>query len=304
MLRILGGPKRLCDGLTRRDLLHVGALGLLGLGLREWSWASPAGASDGAALVEPAGVRPGQVVHPAVPVRLAEPARDLRPQARGAPGDPRRVRLHRLERAGARRLRAAAPAGAGHGQGHGHPLGDASVSDPRRRLCHDGNPADRYPAGAQPARYESLAVHRIGRSTTSTGGGSGGAVARRSAVPRNLVLPGRSAAAGWARCPGRGRMAASSARRTTRSAPSSSAGDQNGAEDAAASVWEDLEPYRGITPESRFQLSAVSSLPPDLTLDRLDRRRTLLDQIEQVRRAADAAATPILGDRPPPRDGL
>src|SRR6516225_11889254 len=33
MLRILGGPKRLCDGLTRRDLLHVGSLGLLGLGL-------------------------------------------------------------------------------------------------------------------------------------------------------------------------------------------------------------------------------------------------------------------------------
>src|SRR4051812_36417130 len=33
MIRILGGPKRLCDGLTRRDLLHVGSLGLLGLGL-------------------------------------------------------------------------------------------------------------------------------------------------------------------------------------------------------------------------------------------------------------------------------
>src|SRR6266478_2236916 len=35
MIRILGGPKRLCDGLTRRDLLHVGSLGLLGLGLGE-----------------------------------------------------------------------------------------------------------------------------------------------------------------------------------------------------------------------------------------------------------------------------
>ena len=33
MIRVLGGPKRLCDGLTRRDLLHVGSLGLLGLGL-------------------------------------------------------------------------------------------------------------------------------------------------------------------------------------------------------------------------------------------------------------------------------
>src|SRR5436190_1880689 len=36
MIRILGGPKRLCDGLTRRDLLQVGSLGALGLGLSEW----------------------------------------------------------------------------------------------------------------------------------------------------------------------------------------------------------------------------------------------------------------------------
>ena len=33
MLRILGHPKRLCDGITRRDLLHVGGAGILGLGL-------------------------------------------------------------------------------------------------------------------------------------------------------------------------------------------------------------------------------------------------------------------------------
>src|SRR5512143_137475 len=33
MIRVLGSPKQLCDGLTRRDLLHVGSMGLLGLGL-------------------------------------------------------------------------------------------------------------------------------------------------------------------------------------------------------------------------------------------------------------------------------
>jgi len=33
MIRVLGGPKRLCDGLMRRDLLHVGSLGMLGIGL-------------------------------------------------------------------------------------------------------------------------------------------------------------------------------------------------------------------------------------------------------------------------------
>ena len=30
VLRILGSPRRLCDGLSRRDFLHVGGLGLLG----------------------------------------------------------------------------------------------------------------------------------------------------------------------------------------------------------------------------------------------------------------------------------
>src|SRR5207248_566023 len=35
MLRILSSPKRLCNGLTRRDLLRVGGLGLAGLALPE-----------------------------------------------------------------------------------------------------------------------------------------------------------------------------------------------------------------------------------------------------------------------------
>jgi hypothetical protein len=56
-------------------------------------------------------------------------------------------------------------------------------------------------------------------------------------------------------------------------------------------TWEDLEPYRGITPESRFQLSSVTDLGRDLTFDRLDRRRSLLDQIEQSRRAADSGSS-------------
>src|SRR6516165_9648749 len=36
MLRILGSPKRLCDGWSRRDLLWAGGLGLFGLGLSDY----------------------------------------------------------------------------------------------------------------------------------------------------------------------------------------------------------------------------------------------------------------------------
>src|SRR5438552_2024997 len=36
MLRILGSPKKLCSGLTRRDLLLAGGLGVFGLSLRDF----------------------------------------------------------------------------------------------------------------------------------------------------------------------------------------------------------------------------------------------------------------------------
>src|SRR5262245_26994241 len=36
MLTIPGSRRRLCDGMTRRDLMHVGGLGLLGLPLSEF----------------------------------------------------------------------------------------------------------------------------------------------------------------------------------------------------------------------------------------------------------------------------
>jgi hypothetical protein len=46
MLRIVGNSKRLCDGLTRRDLLHIGNLGAFGLGLSHLLRWNEAGAAD------------------------------------------------------------------------------------------------------------------------------------------------------------------------------------------------------------------------------------------------------------------
>jgi hypothetical protein len=48
MLRVLGSNKVFCDGLTRRDLLHVGALVPLGLSLAGWSRAAEQGTSSAA----------------------------------------------------------------------------------------------------------------------------------------------------------------------------------------------------------------------------------------------------------------
>src|SRR5438132_2906920 len=47
------------------------------------------------------------------------------------------------------------------------------------------------------------------------------------------------------------------------------------------------EPYVGITPESRFELAAAAQAVPELTIDRLDQRRSLLGQLDQARAQVD-----------------
>src|SRR5205085_1301020 len=55
-------------------------------------------------------------------------------------------------------------------------------------------------------------------------------------------------------------------------------------------TWEDVEPYRGITPESRFRPASIANDAPALTFDRMDRRRDLLAQFESARRDSDRSA--------------
>lgn len=50
--------------------------------------------------------------------------------------------------------------------------------------------------------------------------------------------------------------------------------------------WTGKEPYVGCTPESRFRIAATGP-QPDVTLDRLERRRTLLEQFDIARRDLD-----------------
>jgi hypothetical protein len=61
--------------------------------------------------------------------------------------------------------------------------------------------------------------------------------------------------------------------------------------------WDGMEPYRGVTPSSRFRLSSVSHTAPELALDRLDRRRSLLAQFEQARPDFEAATSHAGVDR-------
>ena len=197
-----------------------------------------------------------------------------------------------------------AAAGPGDGQGHGDPLGLASLSDPRRCVRDDGNPADRDPrwssTRAIPAHWPFIgSVVDYVDGKRQAGGRS------RPVVPRNLVLP-------WA-------FSSQRVGEVARAGPYGGflgqafdpictefvgKGTKKAKKTLADKVWDDLEPYRGITPESRFQLGSVSNLGPDLTLDRLDRA---FDPARTAR--APSPPRPMshrgrVGHRPPPRDGL
>jgi hypothetical protein len=50
------------------------------------------------------------------------------------------------------------------------------------------------------------------------------------------------------------------------------------------------DPYLGITPESRFEIASATSLPSDITLDRLNKRLSLAQQFDRAR--LDLEATP------------
>ncbi len=284
MLRVLGGPKRFCDGLTRRELLQVSALGLAGLG------------SSGSAAVAsvPSSGLPGfgkakscvLLFMYGSPSQLEtfDPKPDAPVEIRGefgcipssVPGLNICDRLPRLSQVMDKvsLIRSVSHAYPIHG------VAFATTSNPTIDLAMEISPRDvkHWPF------IGSVVDHVDGRRRAHS-------TERPSPVPRNLVLPwsfssqriGEVARAG----PYGGFLGQAFDPISTEFVGQ---GTRKARKTLAEYVWDDMEPYRGITPESRFQLGAVSQLGPDLTLDRLDGRRTLLEQLEQFRRSSDSTA--------------
>jgi hypothetical protein len=281
MLRILGGPKRLCDGITRRDLLHAGAISLFGLNLAEWNpvrgGAPPASAGLGfgrakACILIYLYGAPSQL-------ETFDPKPDAPSDIRGELGTipsvvpglnvceglPRMARL--MDRVTVLRTVT-----------HPYPIHGvafATTGIPQMELAMELAPRD-------PRHWPFIgsAVDRVAEQSDPR------AVPE---VPRNLLLPwafsshrvGEVPRAG----PYGGFLGASYDPVATEFAGS---GTVNAHKTLQQQVWDDAEPYRGVSRESRFQLSAVSEPPAGLTLDRLDRRRDLLTQFEDARRGGNA----------------
>jgi hypothetical protein len=280
MIRVLGGPKRLCDGLTRRDLLHVGSLGLLGLGLSARAGTFPGpdpalartfGRAKSCILLFLYG-SPSQLEtfdpKPDAPVEIRGELGTIRSNVPGldlCEGLPRLAKV--MDKVTV--LRSISHPYPLHGVAY------ATTGIPKIDAPLELSPRD-------PAHWPFIG------SVVDYVDGARDAALGRPEVPRNLVLP-------WV-------LSSQRTGELPRSGPYGGflgqaydpictefvgQGTEKSTKTLAGQTWNDFELYRGITPESRLRLSSVSHLGPELTLDRLDRRRSLLEQFEQGRREAD-----------------
>jgi uncharacterized protein (DUF1501 family) len=263
MLRMLGSPKRLCDGVTRRDFLQAGAVSLLGLGLADLAHATPRqaraknvillflyGAVSQLDTLDPKPDAPEDIRGPfgTIPTRL--------PGVRISELLPRTASL--LDRVAVVRS-----------MSHPYPIhgvayavtGVGQIDIPMELNRHDGR---HWP-------YFGSVLDYLDEQTP-----------RRDArlpMPQTIHLP-------WVQ--------------SSRSAPHQRAGYLAGflgarynpvvlefvGEAANRPTYRPGDPHGGILPGGRFTI-ADTALAPEMTLDRLHTRMRLLDQFDEARRHLD-----------------
>jgi hypothetical protein len=292
MLRILGSPKRLCDGWTRRDMLWAGGLGLLGLGLPDFLRLS---AAQAAAPPRPAARHFGRAracillylygapsqletfdMKPDAPVEVRGELKPIRSRLPGCDVCellPNAARV--MDRVTVvRSLTHPFPI---HGVAYAT-TGTPFIDIPMELNPHDG-------------RHWPFIGSVVDYADRARGG-------RPRGVPANVALPWPFSTRRVGEVPRAGPYAAFLG-------------------GAYNPIWTEFrgqatrhvvktllqqhldvaDPYLGITPDSRFELATATELPADVTLDRLDRRRSLVDQFDQARRDLDRTAAGQSADR-------
>jgi Protein of unknown function (DUF1501) len=283
MIRVLGGRKQLCDGLTRRDLLQVGSLGMLGLGLGGAGGVRASGAVSSSSLPGFGKAKSCILLFlygSHSQIETFDPKPDAPVQIRGefghiqssVPGLDVCERLPNLARVMDKVtvIRSVSHLYPVHGVAY------ATTGNPVIPLAMELNPRD-------PGHWPFIGSVVDYVDGQRQGGGL-------PPVPRNMALPfafssqriGEVARAGpyggflgqaydpiYTEFVGKGTTKANKTLQKL--------------------VWNDYELYRGITPESRFQLGASGGSGATVSVDQLDRRRNLLQQLEDAHRSIESA---------------
>lgn len=283
MLRILGSSKKLCDGITRRDMLWAGGLGMLGLGLDGFFQLRDAQASSPS---RHHAATFGKAKHCILLFLYGSPSQlewcDMKPDApveiRGELGGiPSRLPGCDVCELFPNMARVMDRMTVVRSMTHAHPIHGvayATTGTPVIDIPMELNPRDgrHWPFIGSVVEY----LDRNGRS------------GRRRDVPSNIALP----------FPFSSRRAGEVPRAGPYAAFLGGAYNPLWTEfrgEATRTITKTLqdqtvdvpEPYVGISASSRFQLAALTDTAPELTLDRLDRRRSLLDQFDRARAAMD-----------------
>jgi hypothetical protein len=300
MLRILGSPNRLCDGCTRRDMLWAGGLGLFGLGLPDYlrlldvqaadapqkQAAKSFGKAKSCILLFLYG-SPSQLetfdMKPDAPVEIRG---ELKPIRSSLPG----LDVCELLPNAARVMDRVTIV---RSVTHPYPIhgvafattGVSAIDIPMELNPRDGR---HWPFIGSVVDHVLRGRAGRGRETTP----------KRGAIPDNIALP----------FPFSSRRVGEVARAGPYAAFLGGAYNPIWTEfhgEATKYTIKTLqeqrldvaEPYMGITPTSRFELATATELPADVTLDRLNQRRSLVEQFDRERRKKELTAAGRSADR-------
>ncbi len=289
MLRIAGSPGRTCDGITRRDLLRAGALGCGGLALSDLlrlreaqAGAPPRGATFGRAkriiLLYLYGAAAQHETFDPRPDAPLEIRGDFQPIPTAVPGTMLCEHLPRVAKIADRLaiLRSMT-----------HPYNIHSAAYTLTGVDRVDIPMELNPYDTRHWPFFGSVLDHLATAEQQNTGSRGGN--HPADMPRNIALPYpfSSRCAEFDRGGPYGGFLGQSYNPVWT--------EFDGKATGTVKRWrgnrdhEVREPYYGISPESRFVIRQAGQMQPEVTLDRLSRRRDLLGQLDHARRSLDSS---------------
>jgi Protein of unknown function (DUF1501) len=289
MLRILGSSRRLCDRVSRRDVLRIGSVGFgsLALGdllaLQKAQAANVGGSTFGRAkriiLLYLYGAAAQHETFDPKPAAPAEIRGEFRPIATAVPGVSIGEHLPKIAKIADRvtLLRSMT-----------HPYNIHSAAYTLTGIDRVDIPMELNPYDTRHWPFFGSVLEYVAEAA-SFGGDADSAHRGKREVPSNIALPYLFSS----RCPefDRGGPYGGFLGRTYNPVWTEFEGKSSRTVKRWRGDQDNVvpDPYAGVTPESRFVIRQAGQLQPGVTLDRLNRRRSLLNQLDSARRRIDSS---------------
>lgn len=282
MLRVLGSARKLCSGMTRRDLLRIGGLGLAGMSLPQLLQWQAASADDGVTRPKSFGRAKSIIlIHlygAPSQIEWVDPKPEAPLEIRGdlgcinsnLPG----LRVCELLPKFAQVMDRTTVL---RSMTHPYPLHGvayALTGVPTLDLPAELNPRDprNWPFFGSVVDYIETQRQRAGQTPLAS-------------VPNNIALPFRFSSRRTGEVPRSGPYATFlGAEYDPVWTDYVGTATKGLAKTLADKRFDDNDPYIGLSPDSYFYVPAATNLQADITLDRLNRRKSLVAQLDATRR--------------------